>query len=175
MVLACRWLRSSSRTFSRSNESSSKTRTSRLTRRNGTRPRRSTSTLLSSARLLPHGCWTSTTRQHWGHSTTVVTMCLTGVCMTSYSPLGVTKGGGGLVGWLFFFLKAATKLARQVQQERTQAVCSNKVGRSRLARRPSRNEPLSFFGYGLLFVIFLCFFHARHVKKIGVPLVEPCG
>jgi len=38
-----------------------------------------------------------------------------------------------------FFLNhvwfAATQLARQVQQERTQVVCSNKVARKRLARR----------------------------------------
>jgi len=39
----------------------------------------------------------------------------------------------------FFFLKAATQLAHQVHQERTQVVCSNKVSRSRLARRHSRN------------------------------------
>jgi len=38
-------------------------------------------------------------------------------------------------------LKAATQLARQVQQERTQVVRSNKVGRSRLAQRHSRNGP----------------------------------
>jgi len=41
----------------------------------------------------------------------------------------------------FFELKAATQLARQVQQERTQVVCSNKVGQSRLAQRHSRNGP----------------------------------
>ena len=35
--------------------------------------------------------------------------------------------------FFFFFVKAATQLARQVQQERTQVVCSNKVGRNRLA------------------------------------------
>jgi hypothetical protein len=44
----------------------------------------------------------------------------------------------------FFLLKAATQLARQVQQERTQVVCSNKVGRSRLAQRHSRNGPRTY-------------------------------
>ena len=33
----------------------------------------------------------------------------------------------------FFLLKATTQLARQVHQERTQVVCSNKVGQNRLA------------------------------------------
>jgi len=33
----------------------------------------------------------------------------------------------------FFWLKAATQLARRVQPKRTQVVCSNKVGRNRLA------------------------------------------
>jgi len=40
---------------------------------------------------------------------------------------------------------AATQLARQVQQERTQVVCSNKVAQKRLARRHSRNGPLVFW------------------------------
>jgi len=40
---------------------------------------------------------------------------------------------------IFFLLKAATQLVRQVQQERTEVVRSNKVGQSRLARRHSRN------------------------------------
>jgi len=44
-----------------------------------------------------------------------------------------------IIVWFFFFLKAATQLARLVQQERTQVVCSNKVGRNRLAQRHSRN------------------------------------
>jgi len=39
-----------------------------------------------------------------------------------------------------FFGYAATQLARQVQQERTQVVCSNKAARKRLARRHSRNS-----------------------------------
>ena len=41
----------------------------------------------------------------------------------------------------FFFGYATTQLARQVQQKRKQVVCSNKVGRKRLARRHSRNGP----------------------------------
>jgi len=41
----------------------------------------------------------------------------------------------------FFCCFAATQLARQVQQERTQVVCSNKEARKRLARRHSRNGP----------------------------------
>ena len=40
--------------------------------------------------------------------------------------------------FLFFLFEAATQLARQVQQDRTQVVCSNKVGRSLLALRHSR-------------------------------------
>jgi len=39
----------------------------------------------------------------------------------------------------FFGCFAATQLARQVQQERTQVVCSNEVARKRLAQRHSRN------------------------------------
>jgi len=37
----------------------------------------------------------------------------------------------------FFFVEAATQLARQVHQERTQVVCSNKADWSRLALRHS--------------------------------------
>jgi len=44
----------------------------------------------------------------------------------------------------FFFLKAATKLS-QVHQERTQVVCSNKVGRNRLAE--SNGTPAMDPGY----------------------------
>ena len=36
---------------------------------------------------------------------------------------------------------AATQLALELQQERTQVVCSNKEARKRLARRHSRNGP----------------------------------
>jgi len=43
-------------------------------------------------------------------------------------------------GFLFFGF-AATQIARQVQQERTQVVWSNKVVRKRLARRHSHNGP----------------------------------
>ena len=52
----------------------------------------------------------------------------------------------------FFLLKAATQLARQGQQERTQVVCSNKVGRSRLAQRHSRNGPRT---YGYWFDVYI--------------------
>jgi len=45
---------------------------------------------------------------------------------------------------IFFLLKVATQLARQVQQERTKVVCSNKVGRSRLAQGHSRNGPRTY-------------------------------
>ena len=49
------------------------------------------------------------------------------------------------LSFLFFLLlKATTQLARKVQQERTQVVCSNKVGRSRLAQRHSRNGPRTY-------------------------------
>jgi len=41
----------------------------------------------------------------------------------------------------FLVLFCRTQLARQLQQERAQVVCSNKVARKRLARRHSRNGP----------------------------------
>jgi len=43
--------------------------------------------------------------------------------------------------FFFNFGFAATQVAPQEQQERTQVVCSNKVARKRLARRHSRNGP----------------------------------
>ena len=46
----------------------------------------------------------------------------------------------------FFWLKEDTQLARQVQQQRTQVVCSNEVGRSRLAQMHSCNGPRTY-GY----------------------------
>jgi len=52
---------------------------------------------------------------------------------------------------VFFLFETATQLARQVQQERTQVVCINKVGRSRLAQRHSRNGPSK-----LPFFLFFC-------------------
>jgi len=48
------------------------------------------------------------------------------------------------IGNDFFLVQSATHLARQVQQERTQVVYSNKVGRSRLAQRHSRNGPRTY-------------------------------
>ena len=39
----------------------------------------------------------------------------------------------GSSSFFLFLFEAATQLARQVHQERTQIVCSNKVDRSRLA------------------------------------------
>jgi len=42
---------------------------------------------------------------------------------------------------LFFGCFAATQLARLVQQEGMQVVCSNNVAWKRLAERHSRNEP----------------------------------
>ena len=64
----------------------------------------------------------------------------------------------------FFLLKAATQLARQVQQGRTQMVCSNKVGRSRLARRYSRNGPRTYecwFDYTFAY----CFEVDKRIRK----------
>jgi len=46
-------------------------------------------------------------------------------------PVNLGRVASGLL------LKDATQLARQVQQERTQVVCSNKVSRSRLAESNS--------------------------------------
>ena len=40
----------------------------------------------------------------------------------------------------FVFCFSATQLARQVHQERTQVVCSNKVAQKRLTPRHSRNH-----------------------------------
>jgi len=48
-------------------------------------------------------------------------------------PKGRSKMISNALQFFLFFVKAATQLARQVQQERTQVVCSNKVGRNRLA------------------------------------------
>jgi len=41
---------------------------------------------------------------------------------------------------IFFLCFVATQLARQLQQERLQVVCSNKEARKHLARRHSRNS-----------------------------------
>ena len=47
----------------------------------------------------------------------------------------------------FFFLKAATQLARQLHQERTQVVCSNKVTRKAwLAGTPTMDHGLKVKG-----------------------------
>jgi len=71
-------------------------------------------------------------------------------------------------GWhrLLFFclLKAATQLARQVQQERTQVVCSNKVGRSRLAQRHSRNGPRTY-EYWFDYTFAYCFEVDMRIRK----------
>jgi len=42
---------------------------------------------------------------------------------------------------VFFGCFVTTQLARQLHQERTQVVCSNKEALKRLARRHSRNGP----------------------------------
>jgi len=44
----------------------------------------------------------------------------------------------GSIFFVCFLFEDATQLALQVQQERTQVVCRNKVDRSRLALRHSR-------------------------------------
>jgi len=49
------------------------------------------------------------------------------------------------------FCFAATQLARQLQQERTQVVCSNMVARKGLARRHSRNSCHTFQWYVSLY------------------------
>ena len=49
--------------------------------------------------------------------------------------------GFGLPFFLFLLFETVTQLARRVQPNRTQVVCSNKVDRRRLAQRHSRNKP----------------------------------
>jgi len=56
---------------------------------------------------------------------------------------------------IFFLLKTTTQLERQVQQERTQEVRSNKVGRNRLVHSHSRKY---YYFYGLFDDC--CFFEA---------------
>ena len=46
-----------------------------------------------------------------------------------------------MVPLIFFLCFAATQVTRQLHQERTQVVCSNKVARKRLARRHSAMDP----------------------------------
>jgi len=69
------------------------------------------------------------------------------------------------VSFFFFVCFAATQLARQVHQERTQVLCSNKVARKRLARRHSRNGPWTrkcCFEVDVLFVcLFVCWNKTR--------------
>jgi len=60
----------------------------------------------------------------------------------------------------FFWFEAATQLARRVQPKRTQVVCRNKVCRSRLAQRHSRNGPRT---YENSFDVYIhIFFSSRH-------------
>ena len=88
-----------------------------------------------------------------------------------------------IVHWIFWFLGqfffwcfAATHLARQLNQERTQVVCSNKVARKHLARRHSRNSCHMF----VCMVVSACSRHALDWLMIAfitcnsslVPLLE---
>ena len=59
--------------------------------------------------------------------------------MYSYVDSGFTT-----VKAFFFYCFAATQLARQLHQERTQVVCSNREARKRPARRQSRNGLVTF-------------------------------
>jgi len=60
------------------------------------------------------------------------------------------------------FFEAAAQLARRVQPKHKQVVCSNKVGRSRLAQRHSRNGPRT---YDYSFDVYLhIFFFEVHIR-----------
>jgi len=63
----------------------------------------------------------------------------------------------------FFFFEAATQLARRVQPNSTQVACSNKVGRSRLAQRHSRNGPRTY-EYSFDVYIHIFFFCEVHIR-----------
>ena len=65
------------------------------------------------------------------------TLSVTGTKPVSVSVSNPDRNGSQA----FFCCLAATQLARQVQQERTQVGCSNKVAQKRLARRHFRNGP----------------------------------
>ena len=70
-----------------------------------------------------------------------------------------------------FLFEAATQLVRRVQPKRTQVVCSNKVGRSCLAQRHSRNGPQKY-EYSFDVYIHIFFFEVdvrirRHTNKRG--------
>jgi len=63
--------------------------------------------------------------------------------------------------FIFYFLCfAATQLACQLQQERTQVVCGNKEARKRLAQRHSRNSCHMFVSI----VVCVCSQHALDFK-----------
>jgi len=61
---------------------------------------------------------------------------------------------------LFLVCFAATQLARQLHQERTQVMCSNKVAQKRLAQRHSRNSCHMF----VCIVVCACSRHALNFK-----------
>jgi len=62
----------------------------------------------------------------------------------------------------FVLFEAATQLARQVHQERTQVVCSNKVDQSRLALRHSR---LGFVS-AISIIDFFLVVESRHTASV---------
>jgi len=65
--------------------------------------------------------------------------------------------------YMFLFLfEAATQLARRVQPKRTQVVCNNKVGRSRLAQRHSRNGHRTY-KYSFDVYVHIYIFWNRHL------------
>jgi len=55
--------------------------------------------------------------------------------------------GNNQLNYFFYFCYATTQLARKLQQERAQVVCSNREARKRLARGHSRNGPLELKAY----------------------------
>jgi len=62
----------------------------------------------------------------------------------------------------FFWDFTATKLERQVQQERTKVVCSSRVARRRPARRHSHNSCYMF----ACIVAYACSRHALDLKML---------
>jgi len=81
-----------------------------------------------------------------------VTFIIKFKCTSIVDQLITASNGSHVCSERSFFFPccfAATQLARQVHQERTQVVCSHKEARKRLARRLSRNGHWAHVGSGL--------------------------
>ena len=78
---------------------------------------------------------------------------------------------------LFFCCYAATQLALQLQQERTQVVCSNRVARKRPARRHFHNGPSTVVKLKdqLFYLFFVVFCRRVASPKVEALLCAPKG